>query len=100
MQYKDTISFVLSVNTENSAKDVKNLDDLKDVSNMSEIHELVGNKNKNVVNQFKLQTPKNIWIDRFICLRNKMYAFKCGDDIENKVKGNCKSQGKNIEFEE
>ena len=43
---------------------------------------------------------KNIWINEFVCLRSKMYAFKCGDDSENKLKGISKSQSKNIKFEE
>ena len=29
-----------------------------------------------------------------------MYAFKCGDDSTNKLKGISKSQSKNIKFEE
>ena len=29
-----------------------------------------------------------------------MYAFKCGDDSKNKLKGISKSQSKNINFEE
>ena len=29
-----------------------------------------------------------------------MYAFKCGDDSKNKLKGVFKSQSKNIKFEE
>ena len=35
-----------------------------------------------------------------MCLRNKMYAFKCGDDNKNKLKGISKSQSKHIKFEE
>ena len=29
-----------------------------------------------------------------------MYAFKCGNDSKNKIKGVSKSQSKNIKFEE
>ena len=68
---------------------------------MSENHELFGNKNKNkLIGNFEKETPKNIWIDEFICLRSKMYAFKCGDDNKNKLKGIFKSQSKNTKFEE
>ena len=35
-----------------------------------------------------------------MCLRSKMYAFKCGDDSKNKLKGISKSQSKHIKFEE
>ena len=52
--------------------------------------------------KFKKETPKNIFIDEFIALRSKMYAFKCIDKEEdkNKLKGISKSQSKHIKFEE
>ena len=51
---------------------------------------------------FKIETPKNIWIDEFVCLRSKAYSFKCKDkdEIKNKNKGISKSQSKHIKFEE
>ena len=49
---------------------------------------------------FKLETPKNFWIDEFVCLRSKMYAFKCGGNSKNKLKGISKSQSKNIKIKE
>ena len=49
---------------------------------------------------FKIETPKNSWIDEFICLGSKMYAFKCGDDSKNKLKSVSKSQSKYNKFEE
>ena len=50
----------------------------------------------------KIETPKNIWIDEFVCLRSKAYLFKCKDNIEskNKIKGISKSQSKHNKFEE
>ena len=57
-------------------------------------------KTKKVIGKFKKETPKNVWIDEFICLRSKMYAFKCGNDSKNKLKGISKSQSKNTKFEE
>ena len=74
----DTDSFILGVNTKDIIKDKKNLEDMFDFSNLDENHELFSNKNKKVILKFKIETPKNIWIDEFICLRSKMYAFKCG----------------------
>ena len=100
LHYMDTDSFVLSVNTKDIIKDLKNLEDLVDFSNLDKNHELFSNKNKKVIGRFKIETPKNIWIDEFVCLRSKMYAFKCGDDSKNKLKGISKSQSKNIKFEE
>ena len=100
LHYMDTDSFVLSVNTKDIIKDLKSLEDIFDFSNLDKNHELFSNKNKNVIGKFKIETPKNIWIDEFVCLRSKMYAFKCGNDSKNKLKGISKSQSKNIKFEE
>ena len=100
LYYMDTDSFVLSVNTKDIIKDLKNLEDMFDFSNLEKNHELFSNKNKKIIGKFKIETPKNIWIDEFVCLRSKMYAFKCGDDSKNKLKGVSKSQSKNIKFEE
>ena len=41
---------------------------------------------KKVIGNFKIETPKNIWIDEFIALRSKCYVFKCGDDSGSKMK--------------
>ena len=73
---------------------------LFDFSNFDKNHELFSNKNKKVIRKFKTETPKKIWIHEFICLRNKMYAFKCGNDSKIKLKGISKSQSKHIKFEE
>ena len=100
LQYMDTDSFVLSVNTKNFVKDLRNLEDIFDFSNLDKNHKLFSNKNEKVIGKFKIETPKIIWIDEFVCLRSKMYAFKCGDDSKNRLKGISKSQSKNIEFEE
>ena len=72
LHYMDTDSFILSVNTKDIIKDLKNLEDIFDFSNLDENHELFSNKNKKVIGKFKIENPKNIWIDEFICLRSKM----------------------------
>ena len=100
LHYIDTDAFVLSVNTEDIIKDLKNLDDKFDFSNLDENHELFSNKNKKMIGKFQIETPTNIWIDEFICLRSKMYAFRCGNDSKIKFKGISKTQSKHINFEE
>ena len=100
LHYMDTDSFVLSVNTKDIIKDLKNLEDIFDFSNLDKDHELFSNKNKNVIGRFKIETPKNVWIDEFVCLRSKMYAYKCEDVSKNKLKGVSKSQSKNFKSEE
>ena len=76
----DTDSFVLSVNTKDIFKDLQNLEDIFVFSNLDEDHVLFSNKIKKLFGLFKIETPKYIWIDEFVCLRSKMYSFKCGDD--------------------
>ena len=100
LHYMDTDSFVLSVNTKDIIKDLKNLEDIFDFSNLDKINELFINKNKKLIGFFKNETPKSIWIDEFVCLRSKMYAFKCGDDSKNKLKSISKSQSKNIKLQD
>ena len=80
LRYMDTDGFVLSVNTIDIIKDLKNLEELFDFSNINENHELFCIKNKKVIGKFEMEIPKRIWIDEFFCLRSKMYAFKCGND--------------------
>ena len=84
----DCKCFVLTIETQNIINDLKNLKELIDFSNLKENHELLSKKNKNLVGKFKLETPGKIWIDEFVALRRKCYAFfKCGDDSKNKLKG-------------
>ena len=100
LHYMDCDSFVLSVETQNIINDLKNLENLFDFSNLDKNHELFSDKKKKVVGKFKIETPKNIWIDEFVALRSKCYAFKCDNDSKNKLKGISKSQSKNIKFDE
>ena len=67
----DTESFILSVNTENIYKDSKILEYIFDFSNLDKNHELISKRNKKVIGKFKIETPKNVWIDEFLCLRSK-----------------------------
>ena len=93
---------ILSMKTENFIKDLKNLEDTFDFSNLDENHELFSEKNKKVIGKFKIETPKNVVIDEFVCLRSKTNLFKCQDNTEskNKIEGISKTQSKHITFEE
>ena len=46
LHYMDTDSFLLSVNTKDIIKDLKNLEDIFDFSNLDENHKLFSEKNK------------------------------------------------------
>ena len=100
LYYLDCDSFVLSMKTEHRINDLKYLEDLIDFSNLDENHELFSNKNKKVIGKFKIETPKNIWIDEFVALRSKWHAFNFGDDSKIKLKGIAESQTKKIKFKE
>ena len=102
IHYFDTDGMFLSMRTKDIIKDLKNLEDIFDFSYLDKNHELYSEKNKKVIGKFKIETPKNIWIDEFVCLRSKAYSFKCKDNKEdkNKIKGISKSQSKHIKFEE
>ena len=83
--YVDTDGMILSMKTHIIIKDFKILEDVFDFSNLDENDELISNKNKQYNGNFKIETPKKIIIDEVVCLRKKMYAFKCGDESENKI---------------
>ena len=100
IHFMDCDSFILIIKSELIIKDLKNLENIFDFSNMDENHEVYTEKNTKVLGKIKIETPKNIFIDEFIALRSKMYAFKCGDDTKNRLKGISKTQSKNINFEE
>ena len=102
LHYVDTDGLFLSMKTKDIIKDLKNLEDIFDFSNLDENHELFSNRYKKVIGKFKIETPKNIWIDEFVCLRSKAYSFICenNDENKNKIKGISKSQSKHIKFEE
>ena len=86
LHYIDTGGMILSMKTESIINDLKDLEDIFDFSNLDENHELFSEKNEKVIGKFKIETPKNIWIDGFVCLRSKAYSFKCEVKIESKKK--------------
>ena len=100
--YIDTDGMIPSMRTENIIKALKTLEGISDFSNLDENHELYSNKIKKVIGRFKIETPKNKFIDEFVCLGSKAYSFKSKDNIEskNKIKGSSKFQSKHNKFEE
>ena len=100
LHYMDTDGFILIVNTKDLINDLKILEVVYEFSSPNKNHELFSNKNKIVIGNFKLETPKSIWIDEFVCLRSKMFSFKCGNDSKINLKGFSKSHPQRIKFEE
>ena len=54
-------------------------------------------KRKKVIGKYKIETPKNYWIEEIVCLWCKMYSFECGDDLK-KIKIISKSQSKHVKL--
>ena len=96
LHFMNNHSFILSVNKKNITKISKNLEDLFDFSNLNANHELLSSKNRKVTDKFKIETPDDIWVDEFIFLRSKMYAYRCGSDGNIKLKYISKSYLKKI----
>ena len=100
LHHFDTDAFVLSVKTKDDIKDLKILENIFDFSTLGENHDVFSNINKKVVGKFKIEAPKNVYIDQSVALRSKIYAFKCGIDSKNKLKGISESQSKHNNLEE
>ena len=67
---------------------------------MNENHELFSNKHKKVVGKIIIETPENILIDEFVCLRSKDCSFKCGNKNTNILKGISNSFSEYIKLDE
>ena len=63
LHYIHTDRFVFCVITKDNFKHLENLEEFFDLSNLNKNHELLSNKNKRVIGKFKIETPKNLWID-------------------------------------
>ena len=71
LHYIDTIGVVIRINTKHIIEDIQHLENIFDFSNLDENHELFNIKNGNGIGEFKIETPKYIWIDEFVALRSK-----------------------------
>ena len=57
LHYMDTDSFVLSVNTKDIIKNLKNSEDIFDIINLDKNHELFSKKKQKIIAKFKIETP-------------------------------------------
>ena len=101
LDYIDTDGMIMGMKAENNIRDLRNLEDYFDFSTLDKNHELYINKIEKVIGKFKIETPKIVWIEEFVCLRSNASSVECEDKIEskNKLKGVSKSQPKHIKFE-
>ena len=72
-----------------------------DFSNLDKEHKLFSNEFKKIPGYLKTETPKSLYIDKFVCLRSKFYADTTEiDGNDNKYKGICKGHKKEIPFDQ
>ena len=98
IHYQDTDAYVLSVRTTDIVYDFNKLQDqykMFDFSNLNKELYIFSNEFKEKPGYLKIETPKSLYIDKFVCLRSKCYAYTTeldGNDI--KLKGICKGYKK------
>ena len=104
IHYQDTDAFIMSVMTMDIVYDLNKLQEqykIFDFSNLNKEHKLFSNEFKKIPGYLKLETPKSIYIDKFVCLRSKCYAYISQlDDYENKFKGIIKGYKKETLFDQ
>ena len=87
LNYMDTDSFVLTIQTNDLEKDLEHFKDDFDFSDLPKEHKLYSDKNKKVIGKFKIETLPYFSIDEFICLRAKSYSYSFSDKEISKQKG-------------
>ena len=104
IHYQDTDAYIMSIKTTNIINDLNILQNryqIFDFSNLNKDHQLFSNEYKKIPGYLKIETPKSLYIDKFICLRSKCYAYITQlDGYENKFKGIVKGYKKEISFDQ
>ena len=95
-QYMD--AYVMRNKTTDTVNDLDKLQDqykVFDIRNLDKEHKFL------IPGYLKIETPESLYIDKFVCFRNKCYADTTelvGND--NKLKGICKGYKKEISFDQ
>ena len=104
IHYQDTDAFVMSIRTTDIIKDLSKLPDqykMFDFSNLNKEHKIFWNDFKKIPGYLKMETPKSLYTDKFVCLRSKCYAYTTNiDEYNNKFKGIAKGYKKEISFDQ
>ena len=94
LHYQDTDALVISVRTTDIVNDLDKLQEqyrMFDFSNLDKGHKLFWNDSKKIPGYLKNETHKSLYINKFVCLRSKGYAYQTVLDAnDNKLKGICK----------
>ena len=104
IHYQDTDAFIMSLKSKDIINDLGELQrryDLFDFSNLDKNHKLFSIEHKKIPGHLKIETPKSLYIDKFVCLRSKCYAYITQlDGYNNKFKGIVKGYKDEISFEQ
>ena len=104
IHYQDTDAFIMSIKTNDIVHDLSKLQDqykMFDFSNLNKEHRLFSNEFKKIPGYLKIETPKSLYIDKFVCLRSKCYAYLTQlDGFNKKFKGIVKGYKKEISFDQ
>ena len=102
IHYQDTDAFVMSIRTTDIVNDLSKLQDqykMFDFSNLNKDHKLFSNEFKKIPGYLKIETPKSLYINNFVCLRSKCYAYTTDlDGYSNKFKGIVKGYKKRYQL--
>ena len=78
LHHQDTDVYVMNVRTTDFVNDLDKLQDQYtrfDFSNLNKEHDLFSNEFKKIPGYLKIETPKSLYIDKFVCWRSKCYAY-------------------------
>ena len=104
IHYQDTDTFLMSIRTTDLVNDLSKLQNrykMFDFSNLNKEHKLFSNEFKKIPGYLNIETPKSLYIDKFVCLRSKCYAYTTNlDGYNNKFKGIVKGFKKEISFDQ
>ena len=94
----------MSIKTSDIVTDLSNLQEqykMFDFSNLNKDNNLFSNEFKKIPGYLKIETPRSLYIDKFVCLRSKCYAYLTKlDGYNNKFKGIVKGYKKEITFDQ
>ena len=91
IHYQDTDAYIMSIKTKDIVYDLIKLQNqyqMFDFSNFNKEHQLFSNEYEKIPGYLKIETTKSFYIDKFVCLRSKCYAYTTQlDGYNNKLKG-------------
>ena len=77
LHYMECDTLKLSIRIQKINIELQNLGYLFHFSNLDKNHDLICNQIKKSCGLFKIETPKNKWIDEFIALASKNDSIEC-----------------------